>query len=119
MGREEAYPAGPWFWSNQDDLKLQTVGLSTGHDQTILRGDPATRSFSVLYLKGGRLIALDCVNAVKDYVRAAPMFFPARRWNRRSFPKPPYRSRKLASPERTEGQPPKVAFTPNSQGPAG
>jgi len=69
MGKEEPYHAVPWFWSNQYDLKLQTVGLSTGHDQTILRGDPATRSFSVLYLKSGRLIALDCVNAVKDYVQ--------------------------------------------------
>ncbi|MGE4323660.1 MAG: NAD(P)/FAD-dependent oxidoreductase [Sphingobium sp.] len=69
MGKEEPYDAVPWFWSNQYDLKLQTVGLSTGHDQTILRGDPATRSFSVLYLRGGKLIALDCVNAVKDYVQ--------------------------------------------------
>ena len=69
LGQESAYHAVPWFWSNQYDLKLQTVGLSTGHDQTILRGDPATRSFSVLYLKGGKLIALDCVNMVKDYVQ--------------------------------------------------
>ena len=69
LGKEEPYDAVPWFWSNQYDLKLQTVGLSTGHDQTILRGDPATRSFSVLYLKAGKLIALDCVNAVKDYVQ--------------------------------------------------
>lgn len=69
MGKEEAYDAVPWFWSNQYDLKLQTVGLSTGHDQALLRGDPATRSFSVLYMKAGKLIALDCVNAVKDYVQ--------------------------------------------------
>jgi len=69
LGKEEAYDAVPWFWSNQYDLKLQTVGLSTGFDQTVLRGDPATRSFSVVYLKGGKLIALDCVNAVKDYVQ--------------------------------------------------
>lgn len=65
----EAYRATPWFWSNQYDLKLQTVGLSTGHDATVLRGDPATRSFSVVYLKNGRVVALDCVNAVKDYVQ--------------------------------------------------
>ncbi|MCW1382131.1 FAD-dependent oxidoreductase [Novosphingobium sp. KCTC 2891] len=63
------YKATPWFWSNQYDLKLQTVGLSTGHDETVLRGDPATRSFSVVYLKGGKVIALDCVNMVKDYVQ--------------------------------------------------
>jgi 3-phenylpropionate/trans-cinnamate dioxygenase ferredoxin reductase subunit len=69
VGQDAAYHAIPWFWSNQYDLKLQTVGLSTGHDAAVLRGDPATRSFSLVYLKAGRVIALDCVNAVKDYVQ--------------------------------------------------
>ena len=68
-GQDAAYHAVPWFWSNQYDLKLQTVGLSIGHDATVLRGDPAARSFSIIYLKAGRVIALDCVNAVKDYVQ--------------------------------------------------
>ena len=68
LGDPQPYRATPWFWSNQYDLKLQTVGLSTGHDETVVRGDPATRSFSVVYLKAGRVIALDCVNSVKDYV---------------------------------------------------
>jgi 3-phenylpropionate/trans-cinnamate dioxygenase ferredoxin reductase subunit len=68
-GVEAHYDAVPWFWSNQYDLKLQTVGLSTGHDATIVRGDPASRSFSVLYTKEGQVIALDCVNATKDYVQ--------------------------------------------------
>jgi 3-phenylpropionate/trans-cinnamate dioxygenase ferredoxin reductase subunit len=63
------YCAAPWFWSNQYDLRLQTVGLSIGHDQCVVRGDPAMRSFSVIYLKDGRVIALDCVNATKDYVQ--------------------------------------------------
>ncbi|MCW4460080.1 FAD-dependent oxidoreductase [Sphingomonas sp. BT-65] len=68
-GIEAHYDAVPWFWSNQYDLKLQTVGLSTGHDATVVRGDPAARSFSVIYLKDGQVIALDCVNATKDYVQ--------------------------------------------------
>lgn len=68
-GEAAPYDAVPWFWSNQYDLKLQTVGLSIGHDETVLRGDPATRSFSVIYLRQGRVVALDCVNAVKDYVQ--------------------------------------------------
>ena len=68
-GQDAHYDAVPWFWSNQYDLKLQTVGLSIGHDATVLRGDPATRSFSVIYLKQGRVIALDCVNAMRDYVQ--------------------------------------------------
>ncbi|WP_176593535.1 NAD(P)/FAD-dependent oxidoreductase [Sphingobium sp. EM0848] len=69
MGEPHPYRATPWFWSNQYDLRLQTVGISATHDQTVLRGDPATRSFSVAYLKEGRIIALDCVNQVKDYVQ--------------------------------------------------
>ncbi|MBA2920284.1 NAD(P)/FAD-dependent oxidoreductase [Sphingomonas sp. MAH-20] len=69
IGEEVAYEATPWFWSNQYDLRLQTVGLSIGHDEVVLRGRPDERSFSVIYLKGGRVIALDCVNATKDYVQ--------------------------------------------------
>lgn len=68
-GHPGEYNAVPWFWSNQYDLRLQTVGLSTGFDDLVLRGDPATRSFSLVYLKQGRVIALDCVNMVKDYVQ--------------------------------------------------
>lgn len=68
-GDPEPYRAVPWFWSDQYDLRLQTVGLSAGHDATVTRGDPAQRSFSVIYLKEGRVVALDCVNATKDYVQ--------------------------------------------------
>jgi 3-phenylpropionate/trans-cinnamate dioxygenase ferredoxin reductase component len=68
-GELTPYHAVPWFWSNQYDLRLQTVGLSVGYDATVLRGEPATRSFSVVYLKQGKVIALDCVNATKDYVQ--------------------------------------------------
>jgi 3-phenylpropionate/trans-cinnamate dioxygenase ferredoxin reductase subunit len=69
LGEDVAYEATPWFWSNQYDLKLQTIGLSIGYDQAVVRGDPATRSFSVVHLKQGKVIALDCVNATKDYVQ--------------------------------------------------
>ncbi len=68
-GTEEPYDAVPWFWSNQYDLRLQTVGLSTGHDQVVVRGDIASRSFSIIYLKTGRVIAIDSVNSTKDYVQ--------------------------------------------------
>jgi len=67
-GRAEPYASVPWFWSNQYDIRLQTVGLSRGHDQAIVRGDRATRKFSIVYLRNGRVLALDCVNATKDYV---------------------------------------------------
>ena len=69
MGGGAGYDAVPWFWSNQYDLKLQTVGLSAGHDDTVVRGDPDSRSFSVIYLKDGAMVAIDAVNATKDYVQ--------------------------------------------------
>jgi len=68
-GNAQAYDAVPWFWSNQYDLKLQTVGVSSHYDEIVIRGDVTERSFSVVYLKEGRVIALDCVNSVKDYVQ--------------------------------------------------
>lgn len=69
IGQQSAYNAVPWFWSDQYDLRLQTVGLATGYDATVLRGNPASRSFSVVYLKQGRVIALDCVNMTRDYAQ--------------------------------------------------
>ena len=68
-GDPQPYGATPWFWSNQYDLRLQTVGLSLGFDREVVRGDPAARSFSLIYLRQGQVIALDCVNNVKDYVQ--------------------------------------------------
>jgi 3-phenylpropionate/trans-cinnamate dioxygenase ferredoxin reductase component len=41
--------------------------LSSGYDHAVLRGDLATRSFSIVYLRQGKVIALDCVNNVRDY----------------------------------------------------
>nr|WP_314434104.1 FAD-dependent oxidoreductase [uncultured Brevundimonas sp.] len=78
MGGDEPYVALPWFWSNQYDLKLQTLGLSQGHDQVVVRGSPDDRAFSVIYLKEGRMIAIDSVNAVKDYVQARPWILDRR-----------------------------------------
>jgi len=60
----------PWFWSDQYDLKLLIVGLSGDHDGVVVRGDPAQRSFSLCYLRGEELLALDAVNAPKDYMVA-------------------------------------------------
>lgn len=68
-GDEKPYKAFPWFWSNQYDLRLQTAGINAGFDKTVIRGNPDDRSFSVVYLKEGKVVALDCVNMVKDYVQ--------------------------------------------------
>ena len=69
LGEGDRYDAVPWFWSNQYDLRLQTVGLSLDHDDVVIRGTPESRSFSIAYLREGRVIALDCINQTKDYVQ--------------------------------------------------
>jgi 3-phenylpropionate/trans-cinnamate dioxygenase ferredoxin reductase subunit len=61
-GGDVVYDPLPWFWSDQYDVKLQTVGLFDGHDETIVRGDPNARRFSVWYLKAGELLAVDAIN---------------------------------------------------------
>jgi 3-phenylpropionate/trans-cinnamate dioxygenase ferredoxin reductase subunit len=68
-GQPQPYEAVPWFWSNQFDLRLQTVGIARGYDDVVVRGDPAGRSFSVIYLRRRKVVALDCVNAVRDYAQ--------------------------------------------------
>jgi 3-phenylpropionate/trans-cinnamate dioxygenase ferredoxin reductase subunit len=73
LDRPTVHDRVPWFWSDQFDNKLLIVGLSQGFDQQVLRGDPATRGFSVCYLKGGELIALEAVNHSKDYMAARKM----------------------------------------------
>jgi 3-phenylpropionate/trans-cinnamate dioxygenase ferredoxin reductase subunit len=70
LGQQHVYDRVPWFWSDQYDNKLLITGLSFGHDLQIDRGDPATRCFSICYLKGGELIAVEAVNNVKDHMAA-------------------------------------------------
>jgi 3-phenylpropionate/trans-cinnamate dioxygenase ferredoxin reductase subunit len=70
LERPTVHDRVPWFWSDQFDNKLLIVGLSQGHDQQITRGDPATRSFTVCYLKGGELLAVEAINHSKDYMAA-------------------------------------------------
>lgn len=69
-GKESRYAEVPWFWSDQYDLKLQIAGLSTGYDDTVIRGNPADRSFACLYFKQGRLIATDSINSPKEFVQS-------------------------------------------------
>jgi 3-phenylpropionate/trans-cinnamate dioxygenase ferredoxin reductase subunit len=68
VGKNEPNDAVPWFWSDQYNLKLQIAGLSTGHDQYVVRGDIDGEAFSVLYYREGALLAVDAVNSPGDYM---------------------------------------------------
>ena len=65
LGAGEPYRPQPWFWSDQYDVKLQIAGLSKGHDRVAVR-DGAGRSH--WYYDGPRLIAVDAMNAPRDYM---------------------------------------------------
>lgn len=70
LGLTTVHDKVPWFWSDQFDLKMVIVGLSAGHDAMVLRGNPASRAFSVCYLRGGELIAIETINHTKDQMAA-------------------------------------------------
>jgi len=69
-GKELSHDQLPWFWSDQYDVKLQTVGLFQGYDQTDVTGDIQQRRFSVSYFKKGKLIAVDALNSPADFMKA-------------------------------------------------
>ncbi|WP_284378722.1 NAD(P)/FAD-dependent oxidoreductase [Amylibacter marinus] len=66
MGAEVDYQAKPWFWSDQYDVKLQIAGLNTGFDHVVARGAGASISF--WYYRGDALLAVDAMNAPRDYM---------------------------------------------------
>lgn len=70
MGDSLAYDPVPWFWSDQFDVKLQIAGLSDGYDHAVVRGHPDENAFSVFYVKGERLLAVDSINRARDHMLA-------------------------------------------------
>jgi len=68
LGKGAPYREVPWFWSDQYDLKLQIAGLAHPGDVKIVRGNPASRKFSVFHLREGLVAAVEAVNAAPDYI---------------------------------------------------
>ena len=66
MGKSIDYVAKPWFWSDQYDVKLQIAGLSAGYDAIVPRITGSTNSY--WYFKGDELLAVDAMNAPRDYM---------------------------------------------------
>ena len=81
LDRKIAHDRVPWFWSDQFDSKLLIAGMSQDYDRQVLRGEPASRSFSVCYLKGDELIAVEAINHSKDYMAARKLIADRARLN--------------------------------------
>lgn len=87
-GEDLRYSQVPWFWSDQYDLHLQIAGLSDGYDEIVMRGNMEDRSFACLYLKEDRLIAVDAINAARDFVQAKPLIASAAKPDREKLADP-------------------------------
>ena len=68
LGGSKSYASMPWFWSDQYEHKLQMVGFSKDSDQSIVRGNMASKSFTVFYLKDDSIIAANSVNNPKEFM---------------------------------------------------
>lgn len=60
----------PWFWSDQYDVKLQSVGLCENPSGTVIRGSPDDGNFSVFYYRNDDLLAVDAINDPGSFLAA-------------------------------------------------
>jgi len=67
-GKSEVYDGLPWFWSDQGPDKLQMVGLTTGYDRVVVRGDREQAAFSAFCYKSGQLVGIESVNRAGDHM---------------------------------------------------
>lgn len=82
MGRAATYTDVPTFWSEQYDIRLQSAGIARDADDVVIRGDMRDPSFCVAYLLEGRLIAIDAVNAPREFMKARRLIAEAARVDR-------------------------------------
>lgn len=68
VGRDQAAPEVPWFWSDQYEIKLQIAGLPMEADRTLVRGDPASGRFAVFHLCGDRIVCVEAVSAPPEFM---------------------------------------------------
>lgn len=67
-GDAKPYDGVPWFWSDQGPDKLQMVGLTTGYDQVVVRGNRGEGAFSAFCYQSGRLLGIESVNRAGDHM---------------------------------------------------
>ncbi len=73
-GKDKAYTAVPWFWSEVVDCRLQMVGLSFDADEFILTGSTAENDFSVYHFAGDKLVSIDSINRAQDHMLGRKFF---------------------------------------------
>jgi 3-phenylpropionate/trans-cinnamate dioxygenase ferredoxin reductase component len=57
----------PWFWTVQHGVRLQTAGLRAPDDEIVVRPCDKASAMTVLYMRDGRLAALDAIGSLRDF----------------------------------------------------
>ena len=70
LGQDRVYQDVPTFWSEQYDLRMQSAGIARDADDYVVRGDLDHSPFSIVYLRAGRMIAIDTVNNSREFMAA-------------------------------------------------
>jgi 3-phenylpropionate/trans-cinnamate dioxygenase ferredoxin reductase subunit len=67
VGDEQTpYEDSLWVWTDQYDVNLQMLGMPEGYDELVWRGDPDAGAFTLFYMKGGKIVAVNTVNSGRD-----------------------------------------------------
>ncbi|NML66855.1 FAD-dependent oxidoreductase [Hymenobacter sp. RP-2-7] len=82
LGKQEAYTAAPFFWTQQYGKSLRYAGHATKPDETRILGDLAKQEFLALYIEQGR------ITAVAGMGRDADMIYIAELLNNNQMPAP-------------------------------
>lgn len=69
LGLRTVYDDAHWFWSDQYDHSLQSVGLLRDADEVVDRGDLDQRAVTRFHLREGRLQGLVALDRPRDVLR--------------------------------------------------
>jgi 3-phenylpropionate/trans-cinnamate dioxygenase ferredoxin reductase subunit len=78
FGKTEPYDDPHWFWSDQYDHNLQSIGLLSDWEEMVVRGSLEERNFVAFFLKGGLLMGVVGLDRGRD-VRQCRALIAARR----------------------------------------
>jgi len=79
LGDRQPFRHVPYFFSDVFDLSYEFWGDTSGADQAVTRGDIASNSFSVWWVRGQNLIAAFVMNRPDEERTAAPQWIESKR----------------------------------------
>lgn len=70
LGESEPFIEQHYFWSDQYEHKLQSLGQFIGEGKAVIRGSVEQRSFAVFSLEHGRITAMVALNRPRDVLHS-------------------------------------------------